>query len=86
MPESFRWYIAHDKQHQAMAVVKQVSKFNKKTPRDLDLLLIESKQLKSPKKSTFLDLFRSKQLLRLTVLLASNWYVSRCFAFGSLLY
>ncbi|XP_052214194.1 solute carrier family 22 member 6-like [Dreissena polymorpha] len=65
-----------------MAIVKQVSKINKKTPRDLDLHLIESKQLKSPKKSAFLDLFRSKQLLRLTVLLASNWVALGLITYG----
>ncbi|KAH3855735.1 solute carrier family 22 member 6-A-like [Dreissena polymorpha] len=82
IPESFRWYIAHDKQHQAMAVVKQVSKFNKTAPRDLDLLLTASKQLKPPNKSAFLDLFRSTQLLRLTVLLASNWFALGLIQYG----
>ncbi|XP_045211159.2 organic cation/carnitine transporter 2-like [Mercenaria mercenaria] len=76
IPESFRWYYAHDKPKEAMNIIKTVAKFNRH-----DLVNIENSfqslelvTTKSDKRYTFLHLFKSRALARITLLLMIDWF------------
>ncbi|XP_060552261.1 organic cation/carnitine transporter 2-like [Ruditapes philippinarum] len=81
IPESFRWYIAHDKPEKAEVIVRAVAKFNRRTEFDIDKML-RKPDTKEDKKYTFLDLFKSKEMVKVTFLLAANWVALGLVSYG----
>jgi len=76
VPESFRWYAAHDRHHDAEKIVRHVANVNGKTLHSTEHILRKPNTTKSTtKKHTILDMFSSKKLIIVTVLSALNWYV-----------
>ena len=77
MPESFRWYYAHDKIGDAEKVITMVSEVNRH-PKP-DMAFFENQAIRDPRESqtsqkyTVLDLFKTKSMIRITVLLAPCW-------------
>ncbi|KAL3881652.1 hypothetical protein ACJMK2_028064 [Sinanodonta woodiana] len=84
-PESFRWYIGKGRYEEAEAVLRRVARVNRKTFPDLtpawESLLQSTETKKQPDRRiyTFIDLFRNKMLMKLTVTLGIIWLAS---AFG----
>ena len=75
VPESFRWYAAHDRHHDAEKIVRHVANVNGKTLHSTEHILRKPNTTKSTtKKHTILDMFSSKKLIIVTVLSALNWY------------
>lgn len=74
IPESFRWYIGHDKPEKALEVINRVAKYNKRHEVEADNLTGDQ-EVKKDRKYTVFDLFKTKTLIRNTVLSAFNWYV-----------
>ena len=72
IPESFRWYIGHDKSDKALEVINKVAKYNHRHEVEVGHLM-EKPEVKKDRKYTFIDLFRSKALIRNTVLSVFNW-------------
>ncbi|WAQ97184.1 ORCT-like protein [Mya arenaria] len=70
IPESFRWYLSHDKTEKAAHVISKIAKQNKKEVPKLDHL---SKDTEADRKYTVLDLFKSYELTKRTLLLSTNW-------------
>ncbi|XP_053395964.1 organic cation transporter protein-like [Mercenaria mercenaria] len=69
IPESFRWYIGHDKTDKALEVINKVAKYNHRHEVELGHLMEKSEV----KKYTVIDLFKSKTLIRNTILSIFNW-------------
>ncbi|XP_053393423.1 solute carrier family 22 member 4-like isoform X2 [Mercenaria mercenaria] len=72
IPESFRWYIAHDKPEKARAIIEKVAVYNGRPDFDVSEHLVKPEG-KSDRKYTFIDLFRSKKLIKISVLSSFNW-------------
>ncbi|XP_053385115.1 organic cation/carnitine transporter 2-like [Mercenaria mercenaria] len=81
IPESFRWYIAHDKPEKAEVIVRSVAKFNRHTNFDIDKAL-KKPENREDKKYTVLDLFRTKKMVKVTFLLALNWIALGVVSYG----
>lgn len=77
IPESFRWYIAHDRPAEAKKIIERWAKINKRPMPILDTMeTLDDTGTKSvDKKYTFIHLFQSKELTKVTLLLAINWQV-----------
>lgn len=77
IPESFRWYYGHDRVDDAERVVTEVSKVNRRPEPDMmfmkELATVGAGEMGSGRKYTALDLFKSKFLIKITVLLSLNW-------------
>ena len=77
MPESFRWYYAHDRIEDAELVIRTVSNVNRRPVPDMTymmhLVLENQDNTKKDKKYSALDLFKSRYLIRITLLLSLNW-------------
>ena len=76
IPESFRWYYAHDRIADAEAVVATVSKVNRRPLPDMaymkELVMADPSEKKDQKYS-FVDLFKTAYLRKITLLLSINW-------------
>ncbi|XP_053395337.1 solute carrier family 22 member 4-like [Mercenaria mercenaria] len=72
IPESFRWYIGHDKSDKALEVINKVAKYNDRHEVELGHLM-EKPEVKKDRKYTVIDLFKSKTLIRNTILSIFNW-------------
>lgn len=72
IPESFRWYIANDKPEKAKSIIRCVARYNQHEKFDIDKAL-RKPETHEHKKYTMLHLFRSKHLVKVTILLAFNW-------------
>ncbi|XP_053393411.1 organic cation/carnitine transporter 2-like isoform X2 [Mercenaria mercenaria] len=72
IPESFRWFIAHDKPDKAEEIIKQVAAYNKRELTDIAHHLEKPKDTKD-RKYTFVDLLKSRKLIIITLLSALNW-------------
>ena len=75
MPESFRWYYSHDRVNDAEKVITKVSKLNRRPVPDMTFI---EKQLAKrisdkDKKYSVLDLFKSRFLIKVTLLLLVTW-------------
>jgi hypothetical protein len=74
IPESFRWYVAHERQDDAMDIMKSIATCNKH-----DAVYFGSgfeNKIVSPKddrKYTFIHLFKSKYLAKVTFLQMIVW-------------
>ncbi|XP_060565155.1 solute carrier family 22 member 4-like [Ruditapes philippinarum] len=77
IPESFRWFVAHDRPADAQKIIEQWAKINNKpVPEVGNTVIIEKESTKEmDKKYTFIHLFKSKELTKITLLLAINWHV-----------
>ena len=72
IPESFRWYYGHDRIGEAERVIKYVSEVNRHPTPDMSFME-EMKVPTKDRKYTVLDLFRTRFLVKVTLLLAFNW-------------
>lgn len=85
LPESFRWYIAHDKPEEAKEIITRVAKYNKHREFDINKVL-QKPEKTDDQKYTVLHLFKSRYLVKVTLLLALSWaalgVVSYGIAFG----
>ena len=77
IPESFRWYYAHDRIEEAEKVITTMSELNHRPVPDMtymkQLVMASLEESKRDRKYSFLDLFKSIFLLKVTVLLSLNW-------------
>ena len=77
IPESFRWYYAHDRIDDAERVVSIVSKVNRRPLPDMthmkQLVMKDSKGHKKDRKYSAIDLFKTRFLMKVTLLLSVNW-------------
>ena len=77
MPESFRWYYAHDRINEAENVVLTVSKVNRRPMPDMtymkQLVMTNPAGLKKGRKYSALDLFKNRFLFKVTLLLSVIW-------------
>ena len=91
MPESFRWYVSHNKAEDAERVVQFIGKVNGNADINKDMLheVTETERAEqeihlADKKYTFLDILRTPRVLKYTLLLAWVWYVNSYFSLVSL--
>ncbi|XP_060552263.1 organic cation transporter-like protein [Ruditapes philippinarum] len=80
-PESFRWYVAHDKPEKAGNILRSVANYNKHN--DVNF----SKALKKPedthdRRYTLLDLFKTKYMIRISLLSSLSWFALGICSFG----
>ncbi|XP_053392444.1 organic cation transporter protein-like [Mercenaria mercenaria] len=77
VPESFRFYVGHDRIEDAENIIKKIARINKKPVPDMsELNLLKASIEKAKlldKKYSFIDFFKNKQLLKCTLLLAVVW-------------
>jgi hypothetical protein len=78
LPESFRWYIAHDKPEKAAQIITRIAKYNKHEEFDIDKVL-DNQEEQEDQKYTVLHLFKSRYLTKITILLSFSWYVLSLF-------
>lgn len=78
VPESFRWYVGHNRTADAEKIIKKIAKFNKRTVPDLsDLYVLNSDdevQARNGRKYSFVDLLKEKDLLKLSLILIFVWF------------
>ncbi|KAL4239283.1 hypothetical protein ACF0H5_000100 [Mactra antiquata] len=78
VPESFRWYVSHNRMKEAEAVIKKVATVNKAPVPDMSELqsmkrdMDEEKQ--ADRKYSFIDIVRNRSLLIYTVLYVIIWF------------
>lgn len=83
IPESFRWYVAHERQDDAMDIMKSIATCNKH-----DAVYFGSgfeNKIVSPKddrKYTFIHLFKSKYLAKVTFLQMIVWFALGFVGYG----
>ncbi|WAR11337.1 ORCT-like protein [Mya arenaria] len=82
IPESFRWHVAHDRQDVAESIIQHVAKVNKKKLTNTDHILRKLETDKKDKKHTVLDLFASRKLIVVSLLLALNWIALGIVSYG----
>ena len=76
MPESFRWYYAHDRIDEAEKVIIEIAKFNRRPLPDMTYMKqLTAKDTTEDQKYTVLSLFKTKFLIKVTLLLSINWQV-----------
>ena len=88
VPESFRWYVGHDRLEDSTKVIERISRVNRKPIPDLSVFKqktdnsdsdfasgSELEGTSSDKKYTFLDLVKQPNLLKLTLLFSFIWFV-----------
>lgn len=77
IPESYRWLVSHKRIDEAYEVMKQVAQMNRRPYPNKERLvaLVKMAEIANAKerKYTIIDVFRNKQLLKITVLLAICW-------------
>ena len=78
IPESFRWYLSHDKHAEAKKVIDRIARCNRKSPpRELTLeshLIKEDNSAKGDDKHySVIDLFRHRALRNTTLISILNW-------------
>ena len=74
MPESFRWYVGHDRIKEAEKVIKRVARINGKPEPDVTKFITQMLPEGVPdRKYSFLDLFRNRDLLKYTLLFSVAW-------------
>ncbi|XP_053385130.1 solute carrier family 22 member 4-like isoform X1 [Mercenaria mercenaria] len=81
IPESFRWYVAHDKPEKAEEILRYVAKFNKHEDINLHRAL-RKPETRDNKRYTVLDLVKTKTLIRVTLLSALSWIALGFCSFG----
>ena len=69
---SFRWLVTQKRVKEAEVVLKKAAKVNKRTFREL--FIEETKEEKS--KATFLDLFKTSNLRKNTLIQYFNWFTA----------
>lgn len=75
VPESFRWYVGHNRMKDAENVIKKVARINGKSAPEsskihsIDMVVSDRRD----KKYTLLDVVRSKYLRQYTLLLIPCW-------------
>lgn len=74
IPESFRWYIANGKPEKAKVILEAVAKCNRKQLHNIDRLT-EKQEVEDTKRYTFIDLLKSRTLVKILFLSSLNWYV-----------
>ncbi|XP_053387556.1 solute carrier family 22 member 4-like isoform X2 [Mercenaria mercenaria] len=83
VPESFRWYIAHEKFDKAKEIVKSIAKFN----RNYDFnTAVDLRRLDNQTKLRYslLNLFQTRTLVKVTLFSALNWITLGVVVFGLL--
>ena len=88
VPESFRWYVGHDRLEDSTKVIERISRVNRTPIPDLSVFKqktdnsdsdfasgSELEGTSSDKKYTFLDLVKQPNLLKLTLLFSFIWFV-----------
>ena len=80
VPESFRWYVSHDRMKDAERSIRFIAKINGHKGLDVESLKRltetekkEEKDRESDRKYTLLDIFKDRGLLKLTLLLSWIW-------------
>lgn len=75
IPESFRWYVAHDKTEKAVTIIKDIARFNGKSENviHIDTALQKPVTTDENRKYTVLHLFKSRDLAKTTILLMLVW-------------
>ena len=77
IPESFRWYYAHDRIEDAETVITTISEFNRRPIPDMtymkQLVMASLEESTRDRKYSFLDLFKSRFLIKVTMLMSLNW-------------
>ncbi|XP_060567569.1 organic cation transporter protein-like [Ruditapes philippinarum] len=77
VPESFRFYVGHDRFGDAENIIKTIARFNKRPVPDMSglhaLKTSKEEQKLLDKKYSFIDIIRNKELLKCTLLLAVVW-------------
>ena len=85
MSESPKWLISKDKNEKAEKIVKKIAKFNRKT-EVLDSEIKLERELytnnKDKGKATFLDLFRMRNLWKVTIIQYCIWFPTSLIYFG----
>ncbi|XP_045211468.2 organic cation transporter protein-like [Mercenaria mercenaria] len=83
IPESFRWYIAHDKPEKAEVIIRRIAAFNKRQLYHVGHL-IEKPKSTTPSfhKYSVIDMLSSKLLIRITLLSALNWFALGLVSYG----
>ena len=83
VPESFRWYVSHNRNEDAEKVVQFIGKVNGYGDVNKDMLHEVTEAEKAileehlaDKKYSFLDIFKHRHILKFTLLLAWIWYVN----------
>ncbi|XP_053381478.1 organic cation/carnitine transporter 2-like [Mercenaria mercenaria] len=77
VPESFRWYVGHDRIRNAENVIKSVAKVNGKPPPDLSTISQMDPSItpqQKDRKYSLFDVLKNKDLRKYTFLLAFVWY------------
>ena len=80
VPESFRWYVSHNRVDDAERVINFIGKVNGYDEVDMKVLHAvtdaekeRQKQIEGSKKYTILDIIKDRKLLKITLLLAFIW-------------
>ena len=78
LPESFRWYYAHDRIDDAEKIITKVAKVNRRPVPDMTYMkqltmMTCMERRMTDKKYTVLDLFKTRFLIKVTLLLFLNW-------------
>ncbi|KAL4240699.1 hypothetical protein ACF0H5_001491 [Mactra antiquata] len=81
IPESFRWYIAHDKPKKAEVIIRSVARYNRHESFDAQKILSKV-ETKNYQKYSPLDLFKTKQLVKVTLLSSLNWMALGLVSYG----
>ncbi|KAK3093609.1 hypothetical protein FSP39_018059 [Pinctada imbricata] len=88
LPESFRWLVSHGKLKEASKIVEDIARMNGKPMPSLDslkALLKKDTSIMYSKKYNFMDLCRSREVIRRTLLLTVAWMTCG-FGFYAILY
>lgn len=72
VPESFRWYISHDKTEEANRIIRSIAKYNNHAEVTVEKNL-QKPMVTSNRKYTLLYMFKSRTLVKITILLMFNW-------------
>ncbi|XP_052818377.1 organic cation transporter protein-like [Mya arenaria] len=82
VPESFRWYIGHDRIEDAKQIVKKMARYNRKpVPKSLDYIGKENAE-SGDQKYFFSDLFKERKLRLYTCLFMLVWMTLRLTTYG----
>ncbi|KAL4240146.1 hypothetical protein ACF0H5_000940 [Mactra antiquata] len=79
IPESFRWYVGHDNIKEAQKIITNVAKVNKK---DVSITVEGFSRESDKRKYYFLHLFKTRRLVKITLLLMLNWAALDIVSYG----
>ncbi|WAR00506.1 OCTL-like protein [Mya arenaria] len=87
IPESFRWYLSHNRSQDARGVMKYISRLNRTELTDESLhemLRVEKGELATgdKRKYSFIHLFKTRRLVKITLLSAINWFALGLLSYG----